>query len=365
MRYTTRSQQSRLLGAVAFAALSGCGLSGTILGEQRREYVLAPVAGLDVLVPVPDENPLTRDAIALGERLFFDPGLSADGTIRCASCHRPEYAFSDTARISRGVYGRHGERNAPTLINRAWGRAFFWDGRTTTLESQVLHPIRDSVEMGQPIPALIERLRADRTYRSAFARSYGAGSVDSQAVARALASYVRTLRSGAASIDRWRDGDTTALSPSARRGLALFTGRGNCVTCHVGPNFTDEEFHNTGISARSARYALRMDSGRARITARPDDVGSFKTPTLRDVARSAPYMHDGSLTTLEDVIAFYDGGGVVNPNLDVEIRPLALTHAERHDILAFLMALTGTSDLSGAERRGGRAGARSVPPQSP
>jgi cytochrome c peroxidase len=241
------------------------------------------------------------------------------------------------------VYGRRGERNAPTLINRAYGRAFFWDGRTTTLESQVLHPIRDSVEMGQPIPALIERLRADRTYRSAFARSYGAGSIDSQAVARALASYVRTLRSGAASIDRWRDGDTTALSASARRGLALFTGRANCVTCHVGPNFTDEEFHNTGVSFRHSRYAERVDSGRARVTGRPDDVGSFKTPTLRDVSRTAPYMHDGSLATLQDVVDFYDSGGIANANLDVEIKPLGLTREQRHDLVSLLIALTGTN----------------------
>jgi cytochrome c peroxidase len=361
----TRSQRSRLLGAVALAALGGCGLSSSALVEQRREYVLAQVAGLDVLVPVPDENPLTWDAIALGERLFFDPGLSADGTIRCASCHRPEHSFSDTARISRGVYGRRGERNAPALINRAYGRAFFWDGRTTTLESQVLHPIRDSVEMGQPIPVLIERLRADHSYRSAFARSYGAGPIDSQAVARALASYVRTLRSGNASIDRWRDGDTTALSGSERRGLALFSGQAGCISCHVGPNFTDEEFHNTGVSARAARYAARQDPGRARVTGRVGDVGAFKTPTLRDVARTAPYMHDGSLATLEDVVAFYDSGGVANANLDGEIRPLALTGEQRRDLVAFLHALTGTTSAGPSATTRSTARDASVPPQSP
>lgn len=357
------SQHSRLLGAVALAALGGCGLSGTILVEQRREYVLAPVAGLDVLVPVPEENPLTRESVVLGERLFFDPGLSADGTVRCATCHRPEHAFSDTRRISTGVYGRRGERNAPTLINRAWGRAFFWDGRTTTLESQVLHPIRDSVEMGQPIPALIERLRTDGSYRSAFARTYG--PIDSQAVARALASYVRTLRSGNASIDRWRDGDTTALSQSERRGLALFSGQAGCISCHVGPNFTDEEFHNTGVSARLARYAGREDPGRARITGRAEDVGAFKTPTLRDVARTAPYMHDGSLATLEDVVAFYDSGGVANANLDVEIRPLALTGKQRRDLVAFLIALTGTTSAGPSATTSRTTRGASVPPQSP
>jgi cytochrome c peroxidase len=332
--------QSRLLGAVM--ALGGCGLSGNHHVERSVTFPMTPVAGLDLLVPAPDSNPLTPAAIALGERLFFDPGLSADGTVRCASCHRPEHGFSDTARISTGVYGRRGERNAPALINRAYGRAFFWDGRTATLEEQVLHPIRDSVEMGQPIPALIQRLRADRSYRSAFSRAFGGTGIDSQAVARALASFVRTLRSGNSATDRWRDGDTTALSASAQRGLALFSGRANCVSCHVGPNFTDENFHNTGISARSARYTVREDSGRARVTGRAADVGAFKTPTLRDVARTGPYMHDGSLATLEAVIALYDSGGVPNPRLDAEIKPLGLTREERLDLFAFLKALTGS-----------------------
>jgi len=345
--------RSRLLGAVILAALGGCGLSATSLTEHRKTgLLLAPVAGLDLFVPVPDENPLTREGVALGERLFFDPLLSADGIIRCASCHRPEHAFSDTARISLGVYGRRGERNAPALINRAYGRAFFWDGRTATLEAQVLHPIRDSVELGQPIPTLIQRLRADRSYRSAFARSFGTVRIDSQAVARALASFVRTLRSGNAPVDRWRNGDSAALSSSARRGLALFTGRAGCISCHIGPNFTDEDFHNTGVAARTARYASREDIGRARVTGRAKDVGAFKTPTLRDVARSAPYMHDGSLATLEDVVAFYDSGGVANPQLGAEIKPLALTGEQRRDLVAFLFALTGTNSGPTGTARG-------------
>ena len=337
-----RSGQSRVVRSIALVALAACGLPGAHQRERSVTFSMTPVAGLDLLVPIPESNPLTAAAVALGERLFFDPGLSADGVVRCASCHRPEYAFSDSARISPGVYGRRGERNVPALINRGYGRSFFWDGRTATLEEQVLHPIRDSVEMGQPIPSLILRLNADRSYRSAFSRAYGGAGVDSLAVARALASFVRTLRSGNSAADRWRDGDTTALSPSARRGLALFTGRANCVNCHVGPNFTDEEFHNTGVSARSSRYALRVDSGRSRVTGRADDVGAFKTPTLRDVASTGPYMHDGSLATLEEVVAFYDSGGVTNPHLDREIRPLALTDEQRQDLVAFLRALTGS-----------------------
>jgi cytochrome c peroxidase len=330
------------LRALLIVALSGCGL--VVVPRMQREptsFRLVPLAGLDLLAPVPDENPLTVQAVALGERLFFDARLSADGTIRCATCHQPERAFSDSTSVSRGVYGRRGQRNAPALVNRVYGRAFFWDGRAPTLETQVLNPVRDSVEMGQPLAALEQRLQRDGSYRVAFARAFG-GVIDSTTLARALASYVRTLRSGNAPVDRWRDGDTAALSPSARRGQLLFIGPANCVSCHVGNNFTDEQFHNTGVSARTALYAVAEDPGRARVTRRARDAGAFKTPTLRDVARTGPYMHDGSLPTLEEVVAFYDGGGRANPNLDPEIRPLHLTPEQRRDIVAFLVALTGT-----------------------
>ena len=343
MRTTSSHSFVRPLSAATIVALSGCGLFfAPRMQPGLRPLHLPPLAGLDLLVPVPDDNPLTAAAVALGERLFFDPRLSADGTIRCASCHQPERAFSDSTSVSRGVYGRRGERNAPALINRAYGRAFFWDGRAPTLEQQVLHPIQDSVEMGQPLPALMRRLRGDGSYRSAFARAFGgASAIDSSTLSRALASYVRTLRSGNAPVDRWRDGDTAALTPSAQRGLLLFIGSANCVSCHVGSNFTDEQFHNTGVSARTARYATAEDPGRARVTGRARDAGAFKTPTLRDVARTGPYMHDGSLATLEDVVAFYDSGGRANPSLDAEIRPLHLTLEQRRDVTAFLVALTG------------------------
>jgi len=332
---------SRLLGVASLVVtLSGCWIvRAPRAGSEHQALPMVPLAGLDLFIPVPDENPLTRDGVALGMRLFFDPMLSADGSVHCGSCHQPDHAFSDTVPVSRGVYGRLGRRNAPALVNRAYGRAFFWDGRAGTLEEQVLHPIQDSLELGQTLPALVRRLRADRSYRDEFRRAFGA-PVSPNGIARALASYVRTLRSGNAPIDRWRDGDSTALSPSARRGLALFTGRANCVSCHVGPTFTDEDFHNTGIAARSSRYAA-FDSGRARVTRRDADVGAFKTPTLRDVARTGPYMHDGSLATLEMVVAFYDSGGFVSPQLDAEIKPLGLTLEQRRDLVAFLEALTG------------------------
>ena len=331
---------SLLLG-IALVATPGACTAPRLRQPDRAPATLTPaLAGLDLLVPIPDENPLTHDAVALGKRLFFDCALSADGSVRCSSCHQPERGFSDSLARSRGVYGRRGQRNAPTLVNRAYGRSFFWDGRTATLEQQVLLPIQDTLEMGEPLAALITRLRGDPSYVADFRRAFG-GEADAQRVARALASFVRMLRSGNSPFDRWRNGDSSALSISARRGFALFTGRANCVACHVGANFTDEQFHNTGVAARTYLRDGTEDPGRARVTALPADRGAFKTPTLRDVALTTPYMHDGSFETLEQVVAFYDGGGHANPQLDPEIKPLALKPRERSELIDFLMALTG------------------------
>ena len=197
---------------------------------------------------VPEDNPLTRDVVALGERLFFDPALSANGAVSCASCHRPERAFSDSVAVSRGVFGRIGRRNAPTLVNRAYGRTFFWDGRVATLEEQVLHPIQDSVEMGQPFAALTERLRRNGP------RNFAAPSAESRSIrlpwlARSPVSCARSVQETRRPIGG-ATATSPALSPEAQRGFALFTGRANCVACHVGPNLSDEQFHNTGVSTR-------------------------------------------------------------------------------------------------------------------
>jgi cytochrome c peroxidase len=291
--------------------------------------------GLDEFIAVPESNPLTPRKIALGERLFFDRALSSDGSIACASCHRPEHAFSDTSAVSTGVGARRGRRNSPTLLNRGYGRSLFWDGRVVSLEEQVLHPIQDSLEMDLPLQELVNRLRDDQFYRAEFRRVFQDG-VTSGNVARALASYLRTLRSGGAPIDRYRHGDSTALSAAAQRGLTLFLGRASCAACHAGPNFTDEQFHNTGVAWRRGSPT---DSGRAAVTRAAQDVGAFKTPTLRDVACTAPYMHDGSLRTLDDVIDFYDRGGHANANLDGEIQPLRLDAEEKRSLVVLLSAL--------------------------
>lgn len=329
--------------------------SGQAAKPPRVEpTLLVPLRGLDEFVPTPEDNPLRTDRIALGQRLFFDARLSRDGSTACASCHRPNHGFADTVPRSRGAGGRSGRRNAPSLVNRAYGSSFFWDGRAATLEEQVLQPIHDSLEMDLPVEQLVARLGEDARYRDGFAAAFADGVTPAN-VARALASYVRTLRSGDAPVDRSRDGDTTALSPAARRGLALFTGRANCSTCHLGPNFTDEQFHNTGVARETP------DLGRFAVTDSAADRGAFKTPTLRDVARTAPYMHDGSLPTLEAVVDFYDRGGRPNPSLDPEIHPLALSPDDKRDLVSLLRALTGRVGAELEQGSGGEAGGRRPP----
>ncbi len=325
----------RWLVVVLVVGLAACTAGQQLSNEPTRPPI--PL-GLDLYLPVPDDNPMTPANVALGRRLFFDPILSRDQSLACASCHKPERAFTDGRITSEGVFGRKGPRNVPTLINRAYGKTHFWDGRTTSLEEQVLQPIQAAHEMGMTVKEAVKRLRQKRPYRKGFQAAFGQ-AVDANNLARALASYVRTILSGNAPIDRYMNGERDALSEQARQGLRLFRGRANCTACHLGPSFTDEHFHNTGIAWRDSAW---LDPGRFAITGEEDDHGAFKTPTLRDVARTAPYMHDGSLATLEAVIDFYDRGGNANPFLDEELRSLHLTKDEKAALMAFLQALSGT-----------------------
>ena len=302
--------------------------------QSTHPLRLSVVSGLDEYFPTPSTNPLTVERVALGRKLFFDSLLSSNRRMACSSCHAPQHSFADSVAIPRGATGHAGRRNAPALLNRAWGVAFFWDGRASSLEEQVLQPIQDSLEMGLPLAHLLTRLDADRDYTAEFDAAFSDGLTASN-VARALASYVRTIRSGDSPADRYLGGDSTALGDDAKRGLSLFRGKANCAACHLGPNLTDEAFHNTGVFLRGA------DPGRYGVTGREEDRGKFKTPTLRDVARTAPYMHDGSIASLDDVVNFYDGGGKANPGLDREIHALGLSAIEKHDLVAYLRSLTG------------------------
>ena len=286
--------------------------------------------GLDLYMPVPEDNPITAEKIELGRRLFNDRRLSRDGTVACSSCHNPDHAFASPGATSTGVFGRRGRRNAPALINRGWGRSFSWDGRVATLEEQVLKPIEDPNEMDLSIAEASARVDVTR-----------------EDMSRAMASYVRSIMSGNTPYDRYIDGDRTALSAEAQAGLKLFRGKGNCTACHVGPTFTDERFHNTGIAwARPPREPGAAESfrdeGRAVVTGRAEDRGAFKTPTLREVEHSAPYMHDGSLASLDEVVDYYDRGGNKHALLDLELRPIGLTASEKHAVVAFLRSLSGT-----------------------
>ncbi len=302
-------------------------------GPQHPE----PPLGLDLYMHVPDDNPLTATKVTLGRMLFFDSRLSADRSVACATCHDPGRAFTSGQPVGVGVFGRKGTRNVPTLVNRTYGASFFWDGRMTTLEEQVLQPIQDSKEMDITVVEVVVRLGRDQDYSDLFQAAFGR-EVNEGDLAKALASYVRTILSGNAPIDRYLNGDRDALTERQRQGLDLFRRKASCARCHAGPTLSDEQFHNTGVAWRDGRL---LDQGRFVVTSEDEDRGAFKTPTLREVARTAPYMHDGSITTLEEVIEFYDRGGNPNPTLDARVRPLNLTAGEKGDLLAFLRALSG------------------------
>ena len=278
-------------------------------------WLLAIVAvplGLDQLVPAPADNPLEAGRIRQGRELFFDKRLSRDGTVACASCHDPGYGFTDREARAVGIGSQRGPRRSPRIVNRAYGRTHFWDGRAGSLEEQVLQPIANPLEMGMRVEEAAARTGLTR-----------------EELARALASYVRTILAGDSAYDRFVAGDRGALTVEQQAGLRLFRGKANCVACHLGPNLTDEEFHRTG--------ALGEDVGRFEVTREERDRGAFKTPTLRQVAETPPYFHDGSKATLEAVIEFYNEGKGGDP----EIRPLGLTAEEKGQLAALLRAFTG------------------------
>jgi len=300
------------------------------------------------LPPVPylEANAPTAESIALGLKLFYDTRLSADNTLSCASCHNPQIGFADGRRFSRGVGGTTGKRNAPTVVNAAYAHEQFWDGRAPTLEEQVSGPMSNPIEMNQSHDLAVAKLQRDPVLQKDFARAFGPGPITIDKVKSAIAIFERTLISGNSPFDRYQYGnDRKALNPSAIRGLSIFQdpGKGNCAACHsIGQRdalFTDGKFHNIGVGVDEAGELT--DLGRYAESKKESDKGAFKTPSLRNVALTAPYMHDGSLKTLKDVVDFYVGGTNSNPYLDKEIKPLHLTAQERIDLVSFLESLTG------------------------
>ena len=298
-------------------------------------------------VPVPSDNPLTAEAISLGRLLYYDPALSVDGTVACATCHNPALGFTDNKVLSNGVQGKTGTRNAPTVVNSAYYTSQFWDGRAATLEAQAAGPMANPVEMAHTLPGVVEHLQKDATYRDEFKKAWGTDQISIEMVTKSIASFERTVVSGNSPFDRYYyGGDKKALSLSAQRGLKLFVNpkKGNCQVCHtIGAKFalfTDNKFHNLGVGADTRGEFV--DKGRYAETKTDADIGAFKTPSLRNCTETAPYMHDGSMPDLKAVIDHYIGGGNSNPHLDKEMHSLDfLTRQERADLLAFLKSLTG------------------------
>lgn len=339
------------------------GMSQTIRFEDFELELPLGLNGEDFYVP-PD-NPMSKDKVALGRSLFFDPRLSSDNTVSCASCHFPQNAFSDSREVSLGVGLRGGDRNTPTIINRAFSRKQFWDGSANSLEEQLKVPLVNPKEMAMPgHMLLVKKLGAIRGYKSWFRRVF-ARDVNMADLAKAIAAFERTIVSGNSRYDEFKAGNLQALNASEKRGLELFEGKARCSQCHKGPNFTDEKFHNIGVGWDGTL----VDLGRYKATRNEEDIGSFKTPTLRELASTAPYMHNGAFATLEETVAFYNMGGIANPFLDVEMRrpkltleqtleyyekrkpgktspetelvKLELTRQEQADLVAFLKTLSG------------------------
>ncbi len=289
------------------------------------------------------EEPPTPERVRLGRWLFYDTRLSQDGTISCATCHRPEHAFSEPTPVSTGIHGQKGARKAPSFINQAWTLYphFFWDGRAASLEEQALGPVANPIEMGNTVEAMISTVGGISGYAKYFAEAFGTPEITQERVAKAIADYERTRMSGNSAWDRWRKNrDESAVSEQVKKGHELFHGKAECNQCHLGQNFTDSLFHNLGIGwdAKSSKFA---DEGRIVVSKKAEDMGAFKTPTLREVTKHAPYMHDGSIKTLREVVEHYNKGGTPNPHLSPKIRKLNLTAEEVDALVAFMEALDG------------------------
>lgn len=301
--------------------------------EPAFAHLTAPPRGLPAMA-LPAAPAPTQAMFDLGKALFHDPILSLDKTVSCHTCHRQDHAFASPERLPRGVGGQQARRHAPSLLNRGYGKTQRWDGSSPTLEAFVLEPIADPREMALPVEQALQRLRAEERHATAFSKAFPDG-VNQDNLATALATFVRGIVAGDAPYDEFLAGRHDALTPAQRAGLWVFESKGACWKCHTPPLFTDEDFHATGIGVVDGT----AEPGRAAHTGKPADHGRFKTPGLRGLRHSAPYMHDGSLATLADVVAFYVRGGNPHPQLDRKLAPLTLTEADRLNLVAFLESL--------------------------
>lgn len=345
---SVRLENGRILFTVLAPLILLC--SSCHLVQQPTPYPIPTPPGFVEMV-IPADNPTTVEGVNLGRALFFDPILSIDSTISCGSCHRPEIAFTDGGAVSTGIRQRQGRRSAPSLLNIGFHyKAIFWDGRSASLEQQALHPLRDTLEMGNNWPLIEKRLRQSGHYPKLYQAAFPKTGTNKENTAKALAQFQRTLVSADSKYDRVQR-EEAVFTPSEQRGWTIFFDAGypdipmaECNHCHMDPLFTNLDFANNGLDSSSTLLDF-PDSGLGGITGNKYDNGKFRVPTLRNVALTAPYMHDGRLSDLEAVLAHYESGGAYAENVDPNVRPLQLSDQDRADLLAFLRTLTDSSAL--------------------
>lgn len=304
---------------------------------QGTPFELKVPLGLPPL-PIPEDNPLTVEKVELGKMLYFDKRVSADGTISCATCHDPKMAWAEHTPTSKGIHGQIGSRNAPTVINAAYAACQFWDGRAKTLEEQAVGPVENPIEMGHTLEGMVQTLKGIPQYEELFRKVFGTG-VTAENFAKAVAAFERTILSGNSPYDRYRAGDQSALTEAQRRGLKVFEEAG-CADCHTPPLFSNYEFYNAGVGMNKEK----PDEGRKAVTGKDEDFGKFRVPSLREVANTAPYFHDGSAATLEEAVALMAAGGIDNPHRSAEfdtVREAKITPEQQKDLVEFLKALSG------------------------
>jgi cytochrome c peroxidase len=327
------------LGYAGFQAASG-GDDAKPVAESASAGAAktpAPPLGLPRL-SIPADNPITPEKVELGRMLYFDKRVSKDGTVACATCHDPKTGWAEHEPTSTGIDGQVGGRNSPTVINAAYADAQFWDGRAKTLEDQAVGPVANPIEMGSSMPAVVEKLNKIPGYRERFQKVFGT-PVTEKGFAQAIAAFERTILSGNSAFDRYKAGDADALNAAQKRGFEKFRKAG-CAGCHAGELFSDYGYYNSGVDV----HKDKPDVGRKEVTKDDEDTGAFRTPSLRDVARTAPYFHDGSAKTLEDAVALMAAGGKDNPHRSAQfnrVRRAKLSEADQNDLVAFLKALNG------------------------
>ena len=327
-----------IANVAALCLAAGTAVADTQVAAKPGDGDIAAMKKLYVRpteIPFPKDNAYAPAKAELGKTLFFDPRLSRSGVQACVSCHNPSFGWEDGHKTAVGENMLVLGRNSPTIINRAWGEIFFWDGRAESLEAQATGPITAAGEMNTPMDVLIDRLKGISGYQKKFDEVFPGEGITEKNIAASIATFERTIVSAEAPFDRWVAGDEKAVSEDAKRGFVLFNTKANCVSCHSGWTFTDDSFHDIGLAATD-------DVGRAKIVPGvPELQYAFKTPGLRNIDQRAPYMHDGWMATLEEVVRHYVDGGAQRPSLDGEMKPIALNDQEVKDLVAFMQTLTG------------------------